>query len=66
VTYGSRGRPMTPWEGPSERVVDALRAAGFGLACRTNTPEFGHITAADNLRFGITRNPWNISRAPYG
>src|SRR5438270_10391632 len=38
VTYGSRGRPMTPWEGPSEMVVDALRGAGFVLACRTNAP----------------------------
>src|SRR5947209_12783322 len=45
VTYGSRGRSMTPWEGQSEMVVDAFRRAGFVLAGRTNTPEFGHITA---------------------
>ena len=66
VTYGSRGRPMTPWEGPSEMVVDAFRRAGFVLACRTNTPEFGHITATENLRWGITRNPWDTSRTPGG
>ena len=36
-------------------------AAGFVLAGRTNTPEdFGHITATENLRWGITRNPWDI------
>lgn len=66
VTYGSRGRPMTPWEGVSEKVVDMLRGAGFVLACRTNAPEFGHITATENLRFGITRNPWDVSRTPGG
>jgi amidase len=66
ITYGSRGRPMTPWEGPNEMVVDALRGAGFVLACRTNTPEFGHITATENLRWGITRNPWDTSRTPGG
>ena len=66
VTYGSRGRPMTPWEGPSEKVVDAFRGAGFVLACRTNTPEFGHITATENLRWGLTRNPWDPSRTPGG
>ncbi len=66
VTYGSRGRPMTLWEGSSEKVVDAFRKAGFVLACRTNTPEFGHITATENLRWGITRNPWDVSRTPGG
>ena len=66
ITYGSRGRDLTPWEGPSELVVDALRRAGFVLACRTNTPEFGHITATENLRWGITRNPWDTSRTPGG
>ena len=66
VTYGSRGRDMTAWEGPSEIVVDAFRDAGFVLACRTNTPEFGHITATENLRWGITRNPWDLARTPGG
>src|SRR5579859_1457767 len=66
VTYGSRGRDMTPWPGPSEMVVDRFREAGFVLACRTNTPEFGHITATENLRWGITRNPWDPDRTPGG
>ncbi len=65
VTYGSHGAP----EGPSERselVVDALRRAGFVLCGRTNTPAFGVITAAENLRHGISRNPWDTSRTPGG
>ena len=65
VTYGSHGSP----EGPSERselVVDALADAGFVLCARTNTPAFGVITAAENSRFGISRNPWDTERTPGG
>ena len=65
VTYGSRGAPDGPSE-ESELVVDALAAAGFVLCGRTNTPEFGVITAAENLRFGPSRNPWDPSRSPGG
>jgi len=65
VTYGSRGAPEGPSE-ESELVVDALVAAGFVLCGRTNTPEFGVITAAENLRFGPSRNPWDLSRTPGG
>jgi amidase len=65
VTYGSHGAP----EGPSERselVVDALVDAGFVLCGRTNTPAFGVITAAENSRHGISRNPWDAERTPGG
>ncbi|HTA11899.1 MAG TPA: amidase [Solirubrobacteraceae bacterium] len=65
VTYGSRGAP----EGVSERselVVDALRLAGFVLCGRTNTPEFGVLTVAENSRYGISRNPWDTGRSPGG
>ena len=65
VTYGSRAAP----EGTSEEsalVVDAFRRAGFVLSGRTNTPEFGPITASENLRYGISRNPWNLGHTPGG
>jgi len=65
VTFGSNGAPAGVSE-ESELVVDALVAAGFVLCGRTNTPEFGLITAAENSRFGITRNPWDPSRTPGG
>ena len=65
TTFGSYGAP----EGPSvesEIVVLALEKAGFLLAGRTNTPEFGPITVAENLRYGATRNPWNLDHTPGG
>jgi amidase len=65
VTYGSLGaRPGPGTE--SELVVEALRSAGFLLCGRTNTPEFGTITATENTRYGITRNPWDLDRSPGG
>jgi amidase len=65
VTFGSHGAPEGPSE-DSELVVDALADAGFVLCGRTNTPAFGVITAAENLRHGITRNPWDTNRSPGG
>jgi amidase len=65
VTYGSHGAPEGPSE-ESELVVDALVEAGFVLCGRTNTPAFGVITAAENTRYGISRNPWNTDRSPGG
>jgi amidase len=65
VTYGSRGAPEGVSE-QSELVVDALARAGFVLCARTNTPEFGVLTVAENSRFGATRNPWDPQRSPGG
>jgi amidase len=65
VTFGSRGAPAGPSE-EGELVVDALVRAGFVLCGRTNTPEFGVLTAAENSRYGITRNPWDTNHSPGG
>ncbi len=65
VTFGSNGAPEGPSE-TSELVVDAFRRAGFVLCARTNTPEFGVMTVAENSRHGITRNPWDTNRSPGG
>src|ERR1700682_683837 len=65
VTYGSRGAPPGP-SNESEPAIDAFLDAGFVLCGRTNTPEFGPITVAENIRYGITRNPWDPTRSPGG
>lgn len=65
VTFGSAAAPAGPSE-ESALVVEAFRRAGFVLAGRTNTPEFGPITASENLRYGISRNPWNLDHTPGG
>ncbi len=65
TTYGSAGASGEP-AAESELVVEAFVRAGFVLTARTNTPEFGPITAAENLRYGITRNPWDVGHTPGG
>lgn len=65
LTFGSKGAPAGVGE-ESELVVESLLAAGFVLCGRTNTPEFGTITVAENDRFGPSRNPWDTSRSPGG
>ena len=65
VTYGSWGAPAGRSD-ESALVVDAFKRAGFVLASRTNTPEFGPITVAENDRYGLTRNPWNRDLTPGG
>jgi amidase len=65
VTYGSFGASPGPSD-EGELVTELLRAAGFVLCGRTNTPEFGPLTVAENSRYGITRNPWDTGRSPGG
>lgn len=57
-SFGSAGAGDEP-AAETDLVVQRLVDAGFVLCGRSNTPEFGTVTATENERFGITRNPWN-------
>jgi amidase len=46
--------------------VARLRAAGFVVAGRTNSPEFGALPATEPTAWGATLNPWNVGRSPGG
>ncbi len=46
--------------------VERLRDAGMVLLGKTNTPEFAVQGYTGNLRFGVTRNPWNPALTPGG
>jgi amidase len=65
LTYGSHGAGEELSD-ESELVVEALQRAGFVLCGRTNTPEFGPLTVAENSRYGNTVNPWDTGRASGG
>lgn len=58
TTWGSNGTPAVPAE-QDAMVVAALRAAGFVICARTNTPELGLLPVTENARYGVTKNPWN-------
>lgn len=54
-----------PWD------VDApysarMRAAGAVLLGKTTSPEFGWKGVTDNPLYGITRNPWDVTRTSGG
>ncbi len=49
-----------------ELPVARLRTAGAILLGKTNCPEFTLQGYTDNLLFGPTRNPWNLSLTPGG
>ena len=47
-------------------VVKRLRAAGGILLGKTNCPEFGWAWESDNLIYGRTNNPYDLSMSPGG
>jgi amidase len=47
-------------------VVRRIRAAGFIVVGKTNTPEFGTTAFTESDLNGVTRNPWSTERTPGG
>ncbi|MCX6001891.1 MAG: amidase family protein [Chloroflexi bacterium] len=47
-------------------LVSRLKDAGAIILGKTNLPEFGLVGITDNVLFGKTLNPWNLSRTSGG
>ncbi|MEP6661012.1 MAG: amidase [Acidimicrobiales bacterium] len=47
-------------------IASALRRAGAIIVGKTTTPEFAHTLVTESPLWGVTRNPWNLERAPGG
>src|SRR4051794_19887124 len=65
TTYGS---PLFADHVPAEDslLVARLKRAGAIVIGKTNTPEFGAGSQTFNAVFGVTRNPYDLSRTPGG
>ncbi|MGI8663177.1 MAG: amidase [Acidimicrobiales bacterium] len=46
--------------------VARLRAAGAVPVGKTSAPEFGIVSFASTKAWGVTRNPWDLTRTPGG
>jgi len=64
-TGGTKGRATLVPE-QDATVVARLRAAGAILLGKTNTPELTLSGETDNLVYGRTNNPYDVSRTPGG
>ncbi|MEM2214871.1 MAG: amidase [Candidatus Nezhaarchaeales archaeon] len=65
TTYGSKlFENYVPAE--DSVIVERLKKAGAVVLGKTNMPEFGLIAYTDNVLFGPTRNPWDLSRTVGG
>jgi len=65
MTMGSRMMPEIPLSIDSAQVA-RLRSAGAVITGRTHMPEFGSTITSESVRFGTTRNPWNLEHIPGG
>jgi amidase len=50
----------------NELIVDRIQEAGAVTIGKTNTPEFGAGSQTFNPIFGVTRNPWDLSKTSGG
>ncbi|MEZ6115721.1 MAG: amidase [Pirellulaceae bacterium] len=49
-----------------DTVVKRYRKAGLVLFGRTHSPEFGMTAVTDSSLYGVTSNPWDLSRTAGG
>ena len=65
LNCGSRilGHYVSPY---SATVIDKLQEAGAVVFGRLNMDEFAMGSSTENSAFGVTRNPWDLTRIPGG
>jgi amidase len=65
VTSRGTGAIATPAADDAE-CVRRLRAAGAVIVGKTTMPEVGLWPFTESVRWGVTRNPWDLARTPGG
>jgi len=52
--------------GADSEIVARCRRAGLVIFGKTNSSEFGLAAATEPALYGVTRNPWDLTRSPGG
>ncbi len=65
LTSGSKALANFVPEMDSE-FINRVRKAGFNLAGKSNTPEFGLLPTTESQLLGACRNPWQMDRSTGG
>src|SRR5208283_5023779 len=65
-TAGTLGRRTAPPSAADATLVSRLRAAGAIPIAKTNLPDLLFAFETDNLLFGRTNNPYDLTRTPGG
>lgn len=50
----------------SALFIDACERAGLNVIGMSNSPEFTASPSTENMLFGATKNPWDLSKSPGG
>jgi aspartyl-tRNA(Asn)/glutamyl-tRNA(Gln) amidotransferase subunit A len=66
TTHGSLAFRNAPPEDQDDPDIARLRRAGAIPVGKTATPEFALDSITASPAFGVTRNPWDLSRTPGG
>ncbi|MGH1493266.1 MAG: amidase [Acidimicrobiales bacterium] len=66
TTFGSELHAKDAPAAEDSVLVARMRQAGAIIMGKTNTPEYGHKGATDNVVFGETKNPWSTAHTPGG
>lgn len=57
---------LEPEATEDDELVRRIRAAGLVVIGKTHLPELAMWAATESIHHGITRNPWDLRRAPGG
>jgi Asp-tRNA(Asn)/Glu-tRNA(Gln) amidotransferase A subunit family amidase len=62
-TAANAALPASTWDAPP---AARLKEAGAVIVGKTTMPDFGMLAAGVSSLYGITRNPWDLTRNPGG